>query len=169
MVLTLAGVAACDKQPVRLPTAQVVLMETPPPPARLFIPVDLPEPEPPAPETPEPPAPTPAPARPSPAAPPRPVERPAATTPAEAAPAPVLRTTVDTAAAERRIAQLIEEAEQHLGKLNYRDLNPGARTQYDAVRSSIRMARDAVKVKNYTYADFLAARAASLAGQLVKG
>ena len=35
MVLTLAGVAACDKQPVRLPTAQVVLMETPPPPVLL--------------------------------------------------------------------------------------------------------------------------------------
>lgn len=165
----LAGTAACNKELKPQLPAQVVLMETPPPPARLFIPVELPEPAPTPPEAPEPPVPLPIPARPVPAVPARPVERPAATAPPEAAPPPVLRTNADTAGTERRIVQLIETAEQNLNKVNYRDLNPNARTQYDAARNFIRQAGDAIKVKNYTYADQLAMRAATLAGLLIKG
>jgi hypothetical protein len=169
LAVGLAGAAACNKEiKPQLPTP-VVFMETPPPPGRLFIPVELPEPAPPPPDTPEPPVPLPVPARPAPAAPARPVERPAAATPPETAPAPVLRTNDDTAGTERRIAQLIETAEQNLNKVNYRDLNPNARTQYDAARNFIRQAGDAMKVKNYTYADQLATRAATLAGLLIKG
>jgi hypothetical protein len=162
------GGAACNKNArPELPIA-IVLMETPPPPGRLVIPVELPAPEPPEPEVVEAPAPPPTPPRRDPVTATRPVERPPAALP-EAAPPPVLRTTTDSAATERRIVQLIETAQQNLAKVSFRDLTNDARTQYDSARNFIRQANDALKVKNYPYADFLAVKAASIAGQLVKG
>jgi hypothetical protein len=169
LVAVSAAIAACNKDiKPQLPTL-VVMMETPPPPARLVIPVELPEPPPPAPDTPEPPAPTPTPPRTAPTTAPRPTERPAAAAPSETAPPPVLRTTTDTSGAERRITQLIASAEENLNKVNFRDLNPNARTQYDSARNFIRQAGDYLKVKNYSYAEQLATRAATLAALLIKG
>jgi hypothetical protein len=168
VALALAVSGGCNKAKPELP-ATVVLMETPPPEARLFIPVELPEPAPPPPETPVPAATTPEPARPNPVTPAKPAERPAAAPPAEAPPPPVLRTTTDTTATERRIVQLIEAAEQNLNRVNYRNLNADARTQYDAARTFIRLAGTAIKVKNYTYADQCATNASRLAQLLIKG
>lgn len=79
----------------------------------------------------------------------------------------MLRTTVDTNAAERRIAQLLATAQQHLSKISYRELSADARTQYDFATSFIRRAETALKARNYSYADQLASRAVSVAGQLV--
>lgn len=147
----------------------MVFMETPPPPARLVIPVDLPEPPPPTPAVVEAPPPPPAPARRDPVATARPTEKPSNTPPAETTPPPVLRSATDTSATERKILQLIELAQHTLAKVSYRDLNENARTQYDFAQNSIRQANDAIRNRNYTYAEFLATRAASLAAQLIKG
>ena len=81
----------------------------------------------------------------------------------------MLTTTVNTAAQERRILQLLGAAQQSLGQVSYRELNPNARAQYDQANTFIRRANDALKVKNYMFAETLATRAASLAALLVKG
>lgn len=166
-VLILASVTACNKREPRLPTP-VALLEIPAPPARLVIPVELPDTPEPPPEVAEPPAPPPTPARRDPVATAKPTDKPAAP-PTATAPQPVLRTTADTAAVEQRIQQLLRSAQQDLGQVNYRDLSADARAQYDAARSYIRQAGNAVKTKNYLFAETLASRAALLAGALVKG
>lgn len=165
--LLLLTLVSCNKARPQLPTP-LVLMETPPPPARLLIPVELPEPAPPEPEAPEPPAPPPTPARPVPAATTRPTEKPTTPPPAEATPPPVLRTAADTEAAERRVTQLLMTAQQYLGRISYRELNADARTHYDFATSFIRRAETALKARNYSFAEQLASRAVSVAGQLVK-
>jgi hypothetical protein len=167
-LILLMSVAACNKNAPKLPAA-VAVMLTPTPPARLLIPVELPEPAPPEPAVPVEPEPAPAPVRRDPVAAAKPTEKPATTPPAETGPAPVLTTTVNTAAQERRIQQLLGAAQQSLGQVSYRELNPNARAQYDQANTFIRRANDALKVKNYMFAETLATRAASLAALLVKG
>jgi hypothetical protein len=142
-------------------------MNTPDAPARLIIPVELPEPpvvEPPPVET---PSPTPAPPRRDPVATARPTEKPAP--PPVEAPPVVLSTTPDTSAAERQIQLLIGAAQQSLSKVSYRELNANARVQYDLAQSYIRQTGDALKAKNYKFAESLARRAESVARLLVRG
>ena len=164
-----AGLVACTKAQARTPTAQVALA-IPLPPPRVMIPVELSAPEPPPP----PPAPVPEPdrTRAERSTTARPGDKPV-TTPApviaESPSAPVLRTTADVAALEQRTAGLLQEAESSLGRVKYADLGSQAKEQFNSAMSFIRLARGALRVKNYMQAESLADKAAKLARELVKG
>jgi hypothetical protein len=166
-----AATAACGRMQAKTP-APVAALNMPPPPARLLIPVELPAP---APETPEPEAPAtppPAPSRPRETAtrPATTTATPPATTPATDTPAAaVLQTTPQASATEERVKALIASADSNLRSVSYRDLGENARAQYDAARSYIRQASDAVKAKNYVFAEFLANKASDLVRLLVRG
>jgi hypothetical protein len=166
-VLVVSTASACKKSAPKVP-GPIAWLETPAPPARLVTPVELPVFQAPEPEGPAvaPAAPTP-PRREAPSAA-KPTDKPA-TPPAEATPPPVLRSVPDTAAAERKIQQFLASAQQSLNSISYRELSANARAQYDQASTFIRMANDALKTKNYPYAEQLASRAASMAGLLVKG
>jgi outer membrane biosynthesis protein TonB len=166
----LATAAACGRMQAKTPVP-VAALDMPTPPARLLIPVELPPPEPetPAPETaPEPP---PAPSRPRETAPrpPATAAAPPATPAADAAPSAVLQTTPQASATEERVKALIASADSSLRSVSFRDLGANARAQYDAARSYIRQASDAVKAKNYVFAEFLANKASDLVRLLVRG
>jgi hypothetical protein len=92
---------------------------------------------------------------------------PTATTPPD--PTPVLQTTPNTAELEKRILQKLDAARRDLDKLNPVTLSKDARAQYDWARQLARQADEALKVRNYNYADQLADKAARLASLLVKG
>jgi len=127
-----------------------------------MIPVTVKVPEPPPVVEPEP-----TPVRPpaTTAAPPaRPPER---TLPASEPP-PVLQTTSNTAALEKTVRDLVARARQDLARLDRTKLAANARDQYDTARRFIRMAEEALAIKNYVYAQQLAESAAALAGALVK-
>ena len=172
----LGALTACHPVQAKTP-APTVALNMPPPPPRVTIPVTLPEPEPDPPPAP-PIVPPDAPARGRGASPPRPAEnRPPSAPPTAAAPpsvvdpppSPVLRTTPDTEALEQKTNALINEAQQNLDRVNRKDISVQARAQYDSARSFIQKARDAMKIKNYNYAEAYAAKAVSLAKELVKG
>ncbi len=106
--------------------------------------------------TPPAPSPSPSSAAPPPAAA---VERPPAPSPAP----PTLQTTADPAAAEQRTRASLVNATRDLGRIDVRSLSPDARTQYDIARRFVAQATDALKVKNYEFAQQLADKAATLA------
>lgn len=91
--------------------------------------------------------------------------------PAEEAPrppAPTLQTTPAQAdmEVERAIRATMLRATNDLNHIDYRVLNPDARTQYDTAKRFIRQADDAINRKNLEYARTLAEKAATLAAQL---
>jgi len=146
-------------------------MNVPPPPPRVAIPVSLPEQPIVEPEPDPPAAPPAAAARPKPeATPPRTVERPTPPTAPAAAegPARVLQTTVNVGALEQRASWLLGQAEKDLERVNRGQLIPQERAQFDRAMGFIRSARNALQLKNYTYAEQLAVKAAALARDLVK-
>jgi hypothetical protein len=172
--LLLLGAAACGKVQANTPVA--LALNTPPPPSRIVIPVELPLPEEPAPPPPVAAAPAPAPARAretTARTAQTPVPTPLVTPPvvAESTPAPVLQTTSDTAGLEQKILSTLTEAQRNLDQVNPRSktFSAEARAQYDRAKGFIRMAQDALKIKNYMYAETLADKAAAVAGLLVKG
>ena len=170
LVVVAVGCAACSRMQARTPPP--VAMLVPPPPPRVAIPVSLPE-QPVVEPEPEPPAAAPTtPPRPrTDTAPARTVEKPmpppAPATPE--APAPVLQTTVNVGALEQRATWLLGLAEKDLERVNRGQLAAQARAQFDRAMSFIRNARSALQIKNFNYAEQLAAKAASLARELVKG
>jgi hypothetical protein len=165
-----AATAACGRMQAKTPVP-VAALDMPPPPARLLIPVELPEPAPEAPEPEAPATPPPAPSRPRETAtrPPTTTAPPATAPAADAAPAAVLQTTPQASATEERVKALIASADSSLRSVSFRDLGANARAQYDAARSYIRQASDAVKAKNYVFAEFLANKASDLVRLLVRG
>jgi hypothetical protein len=94
---------------------------------------------------------------------------PAPVDPAPAAPAPVLQTTANVGALEERALWLLAEAERNLERVNRRDLGAQARAQYDRAVSFIRNAKNALQIRNFNYAEQLAAKAAAVARELVRG
>lgn len=162
----LLGVSGCAKSPPRTPT--VTALAVPAPPARLLIPVTLPEYVEPEPE-PVVVAPEPEPARP---APPRTADKPSETPPApavDAPPPPVLQTTANPSAQEERITGLLGSAEQRLKTINFRQLTRAGQEHFRQAQSFIRMANEALRIKNYMYAEQLATKANTVAGLLIKG
>ena len=166
--------SACAKGvSARMPSASPassLALDVPTPPARTLVPVTLVVEAPPEP----PPAPPPAPPRtretPAPRTTPAP-DRPAAaaaapTAPAE--PAAVLQPTANVAAIEARTLQLLGKAEKDLARLQPSTLQPNARAQFDSARGFIKGAADAIKIKNFVYAELLANKAAEVAAALVK-
>ena len=173
VVWLIASLAACSKAQAR--TEPLMALNVPPPPARVAVPVQIHEPE-------EAPSPEPAPLVAPPAAPARPrteagpgrgSERPAITPPAPANPIettvpPVLQTTANVGALEQKATTLLNQAQGNLDRVNYRDLGVQAREQYDRALGFIKNARGALRIRNFMYAEQLAAKAAAVARELVK-
>jgi len=163
VALAAAVLPACgSKVQARTPPPAPPL-EMPSPPGRVVIPVTVKVPEPPPVVEPAPPEPVTPPAGTPPA---RPLER---TPPAAGPPTPVLQTTSDTAAIEKTVRDLVTKARADLARLDRRKLAPNARDQFDTARRFVRMAEEALAIRNYIYAQQLAESAAALAGALVKG
>jgi hypothetical protein len=168
IIVVLASAAACHKVEARtpVPPAPVLTLDSPSPPARVTIPVELPDYVPP----PAPPETAAAPARPRPdtTTAPRTAAAPPAAPPANAgdAPAPVLQTTTDTDAQARETRDMLADAERNLQNVKYRELSPQAKAQYDTARSFIKTAQLALHNRNYPYAEQLATKAAAVAREL---
>jgi hypothetical protein len=167
-----ASLAACNRAQARV--LPVTALNVPAPPVRVAIPVTLPEPdEPPTPEPLPPAEPPAAPARPRPdSGPGRGGERPAtppAPAPVEAAAAPVLQTTINIGVLEQKASGLLTEAKRNLDRVNRSELGPQGREQYDRAMGFIKGAHNALQVRNFMYAEQLAAKAATVARDLVKG
>jgi hypothetical protein len=169
--VAIAALSACTKTHAKTP-APIAGLDTPAPPARVIVPVDLPD-------STEPPAP----AAQAPAPPPRTRETPAprpspppATAPVVAAPQgpeqptpaapPVLQTTTNPVQAAQRARTLIANAQRDLDRVNPAQLTTNARAQYDTAKGFIRQAEEALKVSNVVLARELADKAAALASQL---
>lgn len=168
--LLLPGFAACTKVQARTPTP-IPPLDAPEPPSRVIVPVStdpIPEPVVEAPPVTATPA-TPRPRDPQP--PVKPPDKPAATPPAPATDPslPVLQTTSDTEELEKRAQKRIQAAEDDLGKLKLRDLGANARSQFAAVQQLIKLATDALRAKNYVFAEQVASKAALMASLLVRG
>jgi hypothetical protein len=167
----LVGVSAtaCSKGvSARMPSASPVsslALDIPAPPARTVVPTIVEVPEPPPPPTP-PARPREAPA-PRPASPAQPSTT-AAATPATTEPAPVLQTSANVALIEQRTTQVLGLAQKDLDRLQPASLSANARAQLEQARGFIKMAQDALKIKNYMYAEQLANKAAAVAALLVK-
>ena len=172
LVFLLTGLQACANVHARTVPAGP-LLETPPPPPRVIVPVPA-EPVALAPAPVEDvPAPAPAP-RPPRAATPR-TERPGPA-PAAASPRPSaegstpprsLQTTANMAEAEQQVRALLARASQDLGRIEYRTLSVEARAQYDIAKRFISQAEEALKDRNPVFAGKLADKAAALAGLLL--
>jgi hypothetical protein len=67
---------------------------------------------------------------------------------------------------ERKINDMLSRAGTNLNRVDYRGLNPDARTQYDQAKRFISQAQDALREKNLVFAENLADKANTLAAQL---
>jgi len=145
----------------------------PVPPPHTIIPVEIVE-EPAAP--PEPPSPAPAgaqpPARRRVAKPDKPAEKPdpaaVPVPPAAPVPAPPLQTMANPTEVEKTIRARTTQASRDLERTDYRALNPERRVQYDTAKRFIQQAEDALKAKNFVFAEQLADKAATLAAALAQ-
>ena len=168
LAMSLAGCLSVQGQvPVAVP------LSTPVPPPRVVLP---PAPEPIAIETPGPVATpstqantaggrgAPPPVRPPVTAPPPVVPPP---TPPE--PPPVLQTTGNISEVEKRIQQQMDNAKRDLGRVVRSALAPDAQAQYDWALQLYKQAEDALKIRNYNYADQLSDKAARVASLLARG
>jgi hypothetical protein len=173
VLLSLSSLAACQKVQARTPVASPALT-VPAPEGRLVIPalpveapVEVPvSPDPPPPTTPAPkPTGTPnnRPSQPATLAPP-----PAAPPPASDGLPQVLQTT-NVGELERQARSLINNAERDLGRLQPGELSRDSQQQYSNAKTFLQRSKNAIEIRNYVLAVELAGKAATLAGQLVKG
>jgi hypothetical protein len=151
----------------------------PVPPPHTIIPVEIVE-EPAAP--PEPTSPAPAGAQPPTrrrvAKPDKPAEKPDAAEkpdpaavpipPAAQVPAPPLQTMANPTEVEKTIRTRMAQASRDLERTDYRALNPERRVQYDTAKRFIQQAEDALKAKNFVFAEQLADKAATLAAAVAQ-
>lgn len=70
---------------------------------------------------------------------------------------------------ERSIRASLMRANVDLGRVDYRQLNKDARTQYDTAKRFVNQADEALRSKNLVFAKSLADKAATLAAQLAGG
>jgi outer membrane biosynthesis protein TonB len=148
-------------------------LTVPAPPARVIIPTEEPEvaAAPPPAETPTASAPAP---------PPRPTTRPAPqpqtpTEPQQATP-PVASTepprasrptTPTEIAEERRIRDILQRADRDINRVDTRRLTVDGRAQFDQSKRLAQQAEEAVKDRNWVFAETLADKAATLAAELL--
>ena len=182
MLLVSALVSGCVR--ARANTTPDAPLDVPEPPPREVAPNDV-EPPPPVPLVAEPARsalprpsapreqPKPEPSKPEPARAEPPVPEPAPEPPPRTADDPArapttLQTTPATAEAEveRGIRASLTRATAELSRIDYRALNPDARTQYDTAKRFIRQADDAIRSKNLVFAKSFADKAATIAAQL---
>lgn len=179
--LTLLPVA-CAKKPLQAAPEPPAPLQIPVPPPRVLAPVPPAEPppapaeeppadppRPPRPRQPTRPATAPGDARPDPArleGPPADAANPAGATDAKAEPAtPALRTpqTANDSVSERRITDVLTRTRRSLGNVKRDQLSADAQAQFDTARRFIDQAEDALKVRNYMFAAYLADKAETLA------
>ena len=164
----LASVTACAKVEAKTPAP--IVLDAPTPPPRVVVPVTLPPAPPPdvAPAIPQPSTPA---STPHPITAPPPVTTPAkpADKPAPAAETPVAPLASDVLELEKRTQTLLGDAQRDLDRVVPATLNLEARAQYEQARRFVAQAQDALKKKQYFYAQGLAEKAATLASQLPKG
>lgn len=144
-------------------------LDVPAPPPRIVLPIEADAP--PGQPVPPPGEPRRAPARPRPPTPsdtPRAAEEPPRPAPEPPPTATTLQTTptAEQGEVERAIRATMTRASVNLNRINYRALNPDARTQYDTAKRFIEQAEDAIRMKNLPFARNLADKAAVLADQL---
>lgn len=179
-LLTSAAFAAgCgSKRPPTVPDGPPLAMSEPPP--RVFAPIEDDEPiasTPVATETPAatPPRPItpnrPTPRRPTPAESER-TEQPAAqTTPVPTPEAPRELRAASAPAdpeSERKINDLLRRANQSLNNVYYQGLSTGKKELYDQAKAFIKDGEQALKERNFIYAETLADKAAKLAADLAR-
>lgn len=145
-------------------------LAVPLPPPRVITPLDDPEP-PPAPVAEAPP---PAPARPtSPARttprrePDSPPAAPAAAPPAPPEPPRDLRPAFDPGA-ERKIRDLLTRAARDLNRVDYRRLSGEGKSQYEQAKRFAEQAEQALRERNYIFANTLADKSATIAAELLR-
>jgi hypothetical protein len=108
---------------------------------------------------------------------PRPAEAERTEQPAVAAPQPVptveapreLRaaSSPSDAESERKVADLMRRATQALNGVYYQGLSPVRKEQYELVKANLKGADEAVKERNFPYAETLADKALKLASELL--
>jgi len=157
--------AACGKVQAKTPGPSPTL-SMPDPPTRLVLPVSVDPPVPPATTVNPPPATTTRPTTtrptPTPAATPSPTPLPGTDTP------PVLQTSASLSQSEKDARERLDRAKKDIGRVARGALGNDAKDQYDSAQRYIKMAQDAITMKNFVYALFCADKAATLAGLLVK-
>ena len=158
-----AAAAACGKVQAKTPGANPALA-MPEPPGRAVLPVSV---DPPAstPVVAEKPAPAAPPARPSTA---RPTPTPAASptpTPSPDPNPPVLQPSPEL---ESRARAQLDRATTDLLRVTRASLGRDAQDQYDSAERYIKMASDAITIKNFVHASFCADKASTLLGLLIK-
>jgi hypothetical protein len=166
--------ADAKREPLVMPPAPPrVIAPTPEPPQE--EPVAEPEPVPPLPRvsrTRENPRPESKPTTTSePAPPPGPTEAESASrppAPANSAPAPELRTveTPDDGKASQLVRDTLTRANRTLSTIDYRALPRPSQIQYDMAKRFIEQSEEAMKTRNYTAAQLMAEKAATIAKEL---
>ena len=130
------------------------------------------QPEEPARRPPVRPRPAPPPATPAPTAAEKAADKPGDSKPADESKPPPTSTSLQTTPAgaegelERTIRGLLTKATTDLNRIDYRNLNADARTQYDTAKRFVQQAEDALRGRNLVFARNLADKAAALAGEL---
>jgi hypothetical protein len=174
VVAAACGVGACSKARAQtVPDGPPLAMPLPPP--RVVTPME--EPLAAVPITTEVPAAA-GPATPPARTPPRKADTAAAAPPQTApavtpAPTPVVepprasRPTAHELAEEKRIRGVLARATRDIGRIDYRRLSNEGRAQYDQSKALAEQAEQAVKDRNWVFADTLADKAATLAAELV--
>jgi hypothetical protein len=174
VVVAACGVGACSKARAQtVPDGPPLAMPQPPP--RVVTPME--EPLAAVPITTElpaaanvatPPPRTPAPRTGTAAAAPAQPAPPAAPAPAPVAEPPrATRPTAHELAEEKRIRGVLSRASRDIGRIDYRRLSNEGRAQYDQSKALAEQAEQAVKDRNWVFADTLADKAATLAAELV--
>ena len=152
----LAGVGACAKAQARTPASSPpVDAPDAPPETAVPVPVNPVKLAPPEPAT------TP------PVEPVTPVVKPAVSPPKPTTPPAVLRP-ANVVVLEKQARDLMALAERDLDKVDEDELSRAARDQFQAAKRFLRLAGEALEIKNYVYARQLADNAATLAAQLIK-
>jgi hypothetical protein len=161
-----AAAAACGKVQAKTPGA-VPALAMPEPPSRAVLPVSV-DPPTSTPVVTEKPAPVAPPPRPSTA---RPTPTPAASptpTPTPDPNPPVLQTSANPSELESRARAQLDRAKKDLARVSRPALGRDAQDQYDSAERYIKMASDAITIKNFVHASFCADKASTLLGLLIK-
>lgn len=148
-------------------------LSVPPPPERVIAPPEepviaaLPPVEAPGPVTPTAPPRT-QPGRPaSPSAPTANTSAPPPVAPPAAEPSRPSPPTAADVANERRIREILRRATRDTGRVTYSRLSAAGRSQYDQSKSLSEQAEEAIRDRNWVFAETLADKAATLAAELV--